>query len=144
MTLPESFLDPDSLKQSELEADEEPDDGHLEFEIGFFDRVLRRSPDYVDVLRCQGELLSRIQRHADALKIDRRLATLCPDDSVIRYNLACSLAMEQLPDEAIRELQNAFERGYDDLEHLAVDSDIDTLRDRPEFQALLREFGSGN
>jgi len=26
----------------------------LDFDIAFYDRILKRRPDYVDVLRCQG------------------------------------------------------------------------------------------
>lgn len=142
MTLPDSFLDPESLEQSDDDfALRVADESDLDFELRFFDRVLRRNRDYVDVLRCQGELLSRKRRHAEALEIDRRLVQLRPDDGVVRYNLACSLAMQNHAHEAIVELRRAFERGYDDFAHLEIDRDIDGLRELPAFQALLKEYG---
>lgn len=143
MSLPDSFLDPESLERAARATREASDfdaEG-VEFEIRFFDRILRRSPDFIDVLRCQGELLSRKHRHAEALVIDQRLAALCPADCIIRYNLACSLAMAAEPEAAIVELRRAFERGYVDMEHLQIDPDLDNLRDLPAFHDLLKEYG---
>jgi predicted Zn-dependent protease len=113
----------------------------LDFDIAFYDRILKRQPDYVDVLRCQGELLSRRGLHERALVIDRRLAELLPHDFVIRYNLACSLAVGGFRREAIVALRAALENGYDDFEYLETDSDLDTLRDDPAYRALMREYG---
>ena len=115
--------------------------GQLDFDIAFFDRILKRQPDYVDVLRCQGELLSRKGLHELALAVDRRLAELLPTDYVVRYNLACSLAMGGYRREAIAALRAALEQGYDDYEYLESDSDLDALRDDPAYRALMREYG---
>jgi thioredoxin-like negative regulator of GroEL len=60
-----------------------------------------------------------------------------PDDFLARYNLACSLARAGRPDEAIDSLSKAILLGYDDLAHVDVDPDLDSLRDLPEFRALL-------
>lgn len=111
-----------------------------DFDIEFFGRILARDPDFVDALRCQGELLSRRGRHAEALEIDRRLVQLCPCDCYSHYNLACSLALEELPDEALDALRAALELGYCDWEHLQRDSDLDSLRDLADYDRLLREF----
>ncbi len=115
--------------------------GQLDFDIAFYDGILRREPDFVDVLRCQGELLSRKGLHDLAVVVDRRLARLLPEDYVVRYNLACSLAMGGYRKEAIAALRTALENGYDDFEYLETDSDLDSLRDDPTYRALLREYG---
>jgi predicted Zn-dependent protease len=112
----------------------------LDFDIEFFDSILRRAPDYLDVLRCQGELLSRKGQHARALEIDRRLAAALPHDSVVQYNLACSLACNGLTADAVAALRRAFERGYDDFEHLDLDQDLESLRNDPRYAALIDEF----
>lgn len=114
------------------------DQSQLDFDLAFFDQVLEREPDYVDVLRCQGELLTRKGQHERALAIDRRLSALLPHDSVVHYNLACSLALLNEPREAIAALRQALECGYSDIEYLKIDSDLDTLRNEPEYRRLLR------
>jgi tetratricopeptide (TPR) repeat protein len=110
----------------------------IDFDIAFFARVLARDPDYVDALRCQGELLSRRGRHREALEIDRRLVALCPRDCFAHYNLACSLALEEHPEAALAELATSLELGYCDWEHLAHDTDLDCLRELPGYEELLR------
>ncbi|MGC3970814.1 MAG: hypothetical protein QM775_26830 [Pirellulales bacterium] len=98
------------------------------------------TPDYVDVLRCQGELLSRKGRHTEALDIDRRLARLAPTDSVVLYNLACSLSRNEHFEESLVALRKALELGYDDFEYLELDGDFDSLRSDPRYQSLVEEF----
>ena len=116
----------------------------LDFEIDFFRRILDHQPDYLDVLRCQGELLSRKGLHEQALEVDRRLVRLLPDDCVVQYNLACSLAVGGLREDAISALRAALAHGYDDFDHLECDGDLDVLRDEPAYRALLREYGIMN
>ena len=109
----------------------------LDFDIDFFERLLARNGDSVEVLRTLGELVSKKGDVHRALDLDRRLVALLPDDVLARYNLACSLALAGRPDEAIDSLSTAILLGYDDLAHLDVDPDLDSLRERPDFRALL-------
>ena len=109
----------------------------LDFDIDFFERILARNPDSIDVLRVLGELASRRGLNERALELDRRLVALLPDDFLARYNLACSLAMAGHPEEAIVALTEAFRLGYDDVAHMEVDPDLASLRERPEFRALV-------
>lgn len=109
----------------------------LEFDIAFFDSILEREPNYVDVLRCQGELLTRKGEHDRALEVDRRLAQLRPDDALVHYNLACSLTLVGRRADAVDALRRALQEGYDDFEHLEQDPDLDALRDDPTFVDLI-------
>jgi tetratricopeptide (TPR) repeat protein len=109
----------------------------LDFDIDFFEKLLVRNGDSVEVLRTLGELVSKKGDVQRALEIDRRLVERLPDDFLVRYNLACSQALAGRPDEAIDSLSSAILLGYDDLAHLEVDPDLDSLRERPDFRALL-------
>ena len=48
-----------------------------------------------------------------------------------------SLALAGRPEDAISSLSKAILLGYDDLAHIDVDPDLDSLRERPDFRALL-------
>jgi len=109
----------------------------LDFDIDFFEKLLARNGDSVEVLRTLGELVAKKGDVCRALQIDQRLVSLLPDDFLARYNLACSLALAGRPDEAVDSLSSAILLGYDDLAHLEVDPDLDSLRERPDFRALL-------
>src|SRR5580765_4322480 len=65
----------------------------LDFEIDFFERILSRDPNYVEVLMNLGELFSEKGCHRRALQVDLRLAQLRPRSETVMYNLACSYAM---------------------------------------------------
>src|SRR5205807_9867539 len=58
------------------------DQNQLDFEIDFFGRILEQNPDYVDVLRVQGNNLTLKGRYADGLQIDKRLIQLRPNDAL--------------------------------------------------------------
>ena len=120
----------------------QPDDwfgalNQLDFDIDFFEKLLGRRPDSIEVLRVLAELVSRKGLLPRAVQLDRRLVELLPNDFLARYNLACSLARAGRPDEAIDSLSRAILLGYDDLAHMEADPDLESLRNHPDFQALL-------
>jgi tetratricopeptide (TPR) repeat protein len=115
--------------------------GLVDFQIEMFDRILARNPNDISILRALGELLALRGQYERSLEIDRRLVALAPRDCTARYNLACRLAVQGSTGAALEELGRAMQFGYEDFEHLEFDSDLDNLRDLPEYRALLREYG---
>lgn len=111
-----------------------------QFEIAFFEAVHRRCPDYVDVVGLLGGLYTKVGRIADGLKMDRKLVRLEPDNPTAHYNLACSLALCKKRPDALRSLRKALSLGYDDLDWMRQDPDLEMLKDDPEFQQLLRHL----
>ena len=113
--------------------------GQLDFDIEFFERILARKVDSIEVLRILAELVSKKGDLARAVDYDRRLVELQPEDFLARYNLACSLARVGRVEEAIDSLSRAVLLGYDDLDHMESDPDLESLHAHPDFQALLGE-----
>jgi tetratricopeptide (TPR) repeat protein len=112
----------------------------LAFETEFFQGVLCRHPNYVDVLRVLSNNLTRQDRVREGLEIDKRLVHLEPHDALAHYNLACRHARLRHLEAALKTLRRALELGYNDLHYLQQDSDFDNIRHDPRFRQLLREF----
>lgn len=111
--------------------------GKEDFEISFFERLVKDNPNYVDALIPLAELYTRKGLYEKGLKIDKRLARLRKHDPIVHYNFACSLSLIGKKDEAFEVLEKAIELGYSDFEHLKKDSDLKSLRDDPRFQSLV-------
>lgn len=116
------------------------DANQFDFELAFFAGILENDPNYVDVLRAMGSLLSLKGRFADGLKVDKRLVQLRPNDALAHYNLACSYARMKRTGLSIKTLRKAVELGYRDFRFMHDDADLDLVRDDPRFRKLLREY----
>jgi tetratricopeptide (TPR) repeat protein len=111
-----------------------------EFDIKFFESVLRREPAYTDVIEILGGLYTKHGRIADGLRMDRKLVRLLPRNATAHYNLACSLALVKRKTDALRALRQAIELGYRDFDWMQQDPDLDVLKNHPEFLALLDQL----
>ncbi len=111
-----------------------------EFEIGFFESVLRRDGSYVNVVEILGGLYTRHGRIADGLRMDRRLVKLQPENATAHYNLACSLALSKRKNDALSELRRAIQLGYRDYDWMQQDPDLEALKQHPDFRRLLVEL----
>lgn len=107
------------------------------FEIVFYESVLRRSPDYTEVVELLGGLYTKQGRVADGLRMDRRLVRLQPGNPTAHYNLACSLALSKRKADALRSLRQAVQLGYRDFDWISQDPDLEPLKKHPAFQDLL-------
>jgi tetratricopeptide (TPR) repeat protein len=110
------------------------------FEIGFFESVLRRDPGYTEVIEILGGLYTKTGRIEDGLKMDRKLVRLLPKNPTAHYNLACSLALCKRKTDALRSLKEAIALGYDDLDWMSQDPDLEILKADPVFKKLLSKL----
>ena len=111
-----------------------------QFEIEFFEAVHRRCPAYVDVVGLLGGLYTKTGRITDGLKMDRKLVRLEPDNATAHYNLACSLALCKKRPAALQSLRKAVSLGYDDVDWMLQDPDLEILKPDPAFKQLLGQL----
>ncbi len=118
-------------KKQENEAD---------FQIRFYESILREVPDFIEALIAIGDLYTHKGMIKEGLEVDLRLSRLRPDDAMILYNLACSYSLLREVDKAFGAMKLALECGYDDLNFLEVDEDLEDLRKDERFQEYLSRY----
>jgi len=114
----------------------------LDFEIAFYEKLLRAYPDFVDVLIPLGTTYTRAGLYDKGLAVDMRLTQLRPEDPLAWYNLACSYSLLDRVDEALEALRQASSRGYTDLAYVQKDADLANLRRSPKFRQFLESLTS--
>ena len=112
----------------------------LEFLAAFLHKETSRNPGNLQALAELAHVLTRMGRIEDGLSADRRLVELAPNSPTVHYNLACSLCLLGRSDPAIDALERAVELGYDDLEHLVGDTDLESLHRDTRFQSLIESL----
>ena len=111
----------------------------LDFEVQFYENILKRKPDFVQALVALGDLYTKKGLHKEGLAIDQRLEKLRPYNPLVLYNLACSYSLIKDCAKALEAIQKAVACGYHDFEYLAQDPDLENLRSDICFQQYFAE-----
>ena len=111
-----------------------------EFEIWFLEGILEIYPAYAECLMFLGNSYTANEMFEKGLKVDVKLSKLKPCDSVVHYNLACSYSLLGSVDKALESLGKATDLGYNDIEHLESDSDLDGLRGEAGYEMLINKL----
>ncbi len=104
------------------------------------ERHLELNPDDARALYLGGGALVQLGDLKRGLEWARRAQAIDPDDTGVLYNTACVYALGGLAEEAIRGLDRALENGFGHREWLEHDSDLDSIRGDPRFQALMQKL----
>ncbi|MFC1703369.1 hypothetical protein ACFL1E_01105 [Candidatus Omnitrophota bacterium] len=112
----------------------------LDFEIEFFEKLLRRRPEFIEVLRALGDAYTQRGYYAKGLAVDKKLAQLRPDDALIFYNLACSYSLMREIERSLEAITRAIELGYDDFTFLHNDADLENLRADIRFRDMMSKL----
>ena len=117
---------------AELDTDED-----LDFEIIFYERILKQVPDSIDILMALGNNYTQRGLVEKGLSVDERLCRLRASDPIVRYNLACTYSLLGRVDDAIQTLEQSVSLGYRDCTHLQRDPDLEGIRRDPRYLALV-------
>ena len=109
----------------------------VDFEIAFFEGVVRNKPDFIEALIALGELYTQKKEYDKGLEVDETLARLRPHDPLILYNLACSYSLTNSLEKSFAVIKKAIACGYEDIAYLEQDSDLISLRSTERFQRYL-------
>jgi tetratricopeptide (TPR) repeat protein len=112
----------------------------LDFEIQFYEGVLKQKPDFIQALIALGDAYTKRGLFEKGLFVDKRLSSLKPEDPVVWYNLACDYSLLNNTDSGIKALNKAVGLGYDDFDFMNRDPDLENLRRDSRFEKLIINF----
>ena len=112
----------------------------LDIEISFLEGLTQRDPKYVEALQLLGDCYTQRDRFREGLAVDKHLAKLLPEDSMVFYNLACSYSLTEQIDESITALKKAIHLGYKDSQWMDKDPDLNNVRTDPRYKRVRRQL----
>ena len=81
--------------------------------------------------------LFKVGKYDECKRLLKKILRTDPDNFHAYYNLACIHALNGKPDEAIRNLDIAVEKGYSNFRHMERDIDLKSLHNKPAYKKLL-------
>jgi tetratricopeptide (TPR) repeat protein len=102
------------------------------------------NPDNYTALDNKGVVLSALGRKEESIAAHEQAIKIKPDYASAWYNKACFHALSHQLEDALTSLQKALELDDTDkhIELAKTDTDFDSIRNNPQFQALIAQHGS--
>ncbi|MFQ5778987.1 MAG: protein kinase [Terriglobia bacterium] len=101
------------------------------------ERHLELHPDDARARYFGAVALCKMGERARSLEWARQALEMEPEEPSVYYNVACVYALQGETEEALDCLQKALGLGFSQKEWIEHDSDLDSLRSHPRYQALL-------
>lgn len=115
------------------------EDGDMEKANQDFERVVAKDTT-VESGSCRHYALHFLGRTQEALEWMDKIVELDPADPGVWYDKACLFARMGRCEESVAALKVSLEKGYRSFAHLEHDNDMDPVRDRDDYKALIAEY----
>jgi TolB-like protein/Flp pilus assembly protein TadD len=99
---------------------------------------LQLNPDDARACNLAATTHSKLGEMDEALEFAKRSIEIDPDDPMLLYNVACTYSMLGKSDDALTCLERSIDKGFGHREWIEHDSDFDSIKETPRFQAILQ------
>jgi serine/threonine protein kinase/Flp pilus assembly protein TadD len=106
--------------------------------LNVYPKYFRQHPDDGRAHLYYATTLAEADRIEEAKSEAAKAVELNPTDPLMQYNVACFYGVIGEKKTSIQTLKSAFSAGYQDYEWTKRDSDLDTIRNEPEYIELMK------
>ncbi len=117
------------------------DNGEVEKANADFETVVSKDTTVANG-SCRHYALNFLGKREEAEEWMNKIIDSNPDDPGHWYDKSCLYARMDRLEESVAALKVAFEKGYRGFAHIAHDNDMDPIRDREDFKALVEQYKS--
>ena len=109
----------------------------------YLEQAYKLNPLSAVVTQNLGLALHSLRRYDEAIVYIKKSTEIDASKPKVYYQLACSYALANKPDQAVEALKQAILKGYRSYENILNDPDLVQLKSHPEFQALMDKYVPG-
>ena len=104
--------------------------------LKLIDERLELNPDDARATNLGAAILAKGGDRDRTIDYIHRSLAIDPEDSGMLYNIACAYALLGMSEEGLASLETAVDKGFGHKEWIEHDSDLDSIRGTPRFQAI--------
>lgn len=79
-------------------------------------------------------------KHKEAIEVYKKILQTNPNDTMALYNVACAYSLMGEKKNAVEFLEKAVENGYNDVDHMKEDTDLDNIRDEDGYKKIIEKL----
>ena len=113
---------------------------HFDSAVVMYKRSLALDPNYFTANLNLGVAYHDLKQYDSAITYIRKAILINPKDNLPYYYLAQSFARNNKPEDALRYLEQALQRGYDLYEYIVIDPDFDSIRKYAAYKAMMKKY----
>jgi tetratricopeptide (TPR) repeat protein len=113
--------------------------GEEEVAIGYYRGALEVEEGHVPALSRLAVIYGSRGENGKALEVLNKIVELLPGSAEAYYNIACIYSRQGRIEESVEWLKGAVERGFNDMELLKKDKDLDNIRKESYYMGLVEE-----
>ena len=113
---------------------------HFDSAVVMYKKALAFDPNYFNANLNLGVAYHDLRQYDSAIAYITKAILINPRDNLAYYYLAQSFAKNNKPEDALRYLEQALQRGYDLYEYIVLDPDFESIRKYPSYKAMMKKY----
>ena len=113
---------------------------HFDSAVVMYKKALAFDPNYFNANLNLGVAYHDLKQYDSAIAYIKKAILINPKDNLAYYYLAQSFAKNNKPEDALRYLEQALQRGYDLYEYIVLDPDFESIRKYPSYKAMMKKY----